>query len=92
MQLVRKKHIKEFSLFKGVANSKKLKVITVGSKNNSDWNFKINNSDKNIKNIELLYKDKKSLLKTDIVGDFQISNLVIRFRKHSIVFRFNNSN
>ena len=69
--------IKEFSLFKGAANSKNLKVITVGSKNNSDWNFKINNSDNNIKNIELLYKDKKSLLKTDIVGDFQISNLVM---------------
>jgi len=69
--------IKEFSLFKAAANSKKLKVITVGSRNNSDWNFKINNSDNNIKNIELLYKCKKSQLKTDIIGDFQISNLVM---------------
>ena len=69
--------IQDCNLFIRAAKIKKLKIISVGKNNRSNWSYKVIGIKDSLKIIEVSYKGKKTTLNTNIVGNFQISNLLI---------------
>ena len=68
--------IKEYKEFEEIALKNKLKILKVGQKNNSDLSYQI----KVLKNGEQLvkvhYKNFKDFFSTNLIGGFQVNNLI----------------
>jgi len=67
--------INEHKEFEKVSKNNKLKVIKVGTNKTSDWFYKIRSFIEK-QEIEIVYKGKKSKIYTNLIGNYQISNLI----------------
>ena len=67
--------IKEFKEFKKASKTNSLKVVKVGTNKTSDWFYKIK-SIKEKQEIEIVYKGVKSIIYTNLIGNYQINNLI----------------
>tara|TARA_B100000686_G_scaffold89006_2_gene95676 strand:- start:5101 stop:6576 length:1476 start_codon:yes stop_codon:yes gene_type:complete len=68
--------IKEYKEFIKASKNNNLKIVTVGENKTSDWYYKIKHYKDNRQEIEVINKNKKRNFFTNIIGKFQINNLI----------------
>ena len=68
--------VPQYKDFIKAAKSNNLKVITVGISLFANWQYKIKNINKKSQEIELSYNKIKTIIYSDLIGSFQINNLV----------------
>jgi len=69
-------NIPHYKDFIKTSKSNNLKVITIGKSSFSNWKYSKINTYKNNQTIELIYKNKKTIIFSKLIGDFQINNLI----------------
>ena len=68
--------VPQYKDFIKAAKSNNLKVITVGISSFANWQYKIKKINKKSQEIELSYNKIKTIIYSDLIGSFQINNLV----------------
>ena len=63
--------------FIAAASKSDLKIVTIGSDKNADWQYNITSVKNNYQYLDIRHNGTKSSVKTKLVGDFQVSNLLI---------------
>ena len=68
--------VPQFKDFIKAALSNNLKVITIGNSKSANWKFKIKNINNRKQEVEVTFNKIKTIIFSNIIGEFQINNLI----------------